>query len=72
MAAFINIFIEKKNGRVETAMTGGGKGKITQEEVVQLMGLAEVIREALAASGGELWARFDVEKAMKDAGVKTH
>lgn len=72
MAAIINIVIESKNGRIETAMTGGGKGKVTQGEINQLMGLAEVIREALAASGGELWVRFDVEKAMKDAGVKTH
>lgn len=72
MATVINIVIEDKNGRIETLMTGGGKGKVTQGEVNQLMGLAELIREALAASGGELWARFDVEKAVKATGAKTH
>ncbi|HAF6280397.1 TPA: hypothetical protein G9F26_004636 [Salmonella enterica] len=72
MATVINIVIESKNGRIETAMTGGGKGKVTQGEINQLMGLSEVIREALAASGGELWVRFDVEKAVKAAGAKTH
>ncbi|ELK2377693.1 hypothetical protein RU030_002456 [Salmonella enterica] len=72
MVAFINIVIEKKNGRVETAMTGSVDGEVIQEEVVQLVGLAEVIREALVASGGELQPRFDVEKAMKAASAKTH
>lgn len=72
MATVINIVIEDKNGRIETAMTGGGKGKVTPGEVNQVMGLAVVIRDALAASGGELWARFDVEKAVKAAGAKTH
>lgn len=72
MAAVLNIVIESKNGRIETVMTGGGKGKVTPGEVSQVMGLAEVIRDALAASGGELWANFDVKKAMKDAGVETH
>lgn len=72
MAAVINIVIEDKNGRVETLMTGGGEGKVTPGEVNQAMGLAIVIKEALEASGGELWANFDVKKAMKDAGAKTH
>ncbi|EIS3891260.1 hypothetical protein LZQ58_003347 [Salmonella enterica] len=72
MAAVINIVIEDKDGRIETLMTGGGKGKVTQGEVNQAMGLAIVIKEALEASGGELWSRFDVEKAMKAAGAKTH
>ncbi len=72
MATVLNIVIESKNGRIETVMSGGGKGDVTQEEVIQLMGLAEVIREALAASGGELWASFDVKKATKAAGVETH
>ncbi|HGA5556025.1 TPA: hypothetical protein ACISZV_003223 [Salmonella enterica subsp. enterica serovar Birkenhead] len=72
MATVLNIVIESKNGRIETVMSGGGKGDVTQGEVIQLMGLAEVIREALAASGGELWASFDVKKATKAAGIKTH
>ncbi|EEP9437645.1 hypothetical protein HCO87_002459 [Salmonella enterica subsp. enterica serovar Reading] len=72
MAAVINIVIEDKNGHVETLMTGGGKGKVTPGEVNQAMGLAIVIKEALEVSGGELWAKFDVKKAMKDAGAKTH
>ncbi|EGB0327232.1 hypothetical protein H6W05_003561 [Salmonella enterica] len=72
MAAVLNIVIEEKHGRIETLMTGGGKGQVTQGEVSQVMGLSEVIREALAASGGELYARFDVKKATKAAGIKTH
>lgn len=53
-------------------MAGGGKGKATKAEVEQVMALALVIKEALAASGGKLHARFDVDKAMKSAGAKTH
>ncbi|EGN3249329.1 hypothetical protein IH097_004159 [Salmonella enterica] len=53
-------------------MRGGGKGEVTKAEVEQVMALALVIKEALAASGGELHARFDVDKAMKSAGAKTH
>ncbi|EKO4097086.1 hypothetical protein P0G01_003851 [Salmonella enterica] len=51
-------------------MKGGGKGEVTKAEVEQVMALALVIKEALAASGGELhvW----VDKTMKSAGAKTH
>ncbi|HGG6752508.1 TPA: hypothetical protein ACJG9G_000464 [Salmonella enterica subsp. enterica serovar Java] len=73
MATVLNIVIESKNGRIETVMSGGGKGDVTQGEVIQLMGLTEVIREALAASGGEIACfKADVAKAMKDAGIETH
>ncbi|EHA0405764.1 hypothetical protein LNS10_001874 [Salmonella enterica] len=72
MATVIQIVIEEKNGRIQTAMAGGGKGKATKAEVEQVMALALVIKEALAASGGKLHARFDVDKAMKSAGAKTH
>ncbi|EDC5358762.1 hypothetical protein GAR73_07355 [Salmonella enterica] len=72
MATVIQIVIEEKNGRLETVMRGGGKGEVTKAEVEQVMALALVIKEALAASGGELHARFDVDKAMKSAGAKTH
>ncbi|EDZ9435508.1 hypothetical protein GJW67_05890 [Salmonella enterica] len=72
MATVIQIVIEEKNGRIQTVMAGGGKGKVTKAEVEQVMALALVIKEALAASGGKLHARFDVDEAMKSAGAKTH
>ncbi|EGN5153587.1 hypothetical protein IHY38_000590 [Salmonella enterica] len=70
MATGLQIVIEEKNGRLETVMKGGGKGEVTKAEVEQVMALALVIKEALAASGGELhvW----VDKTMKSAGAKTH
>ncbi|HFJ2098241.1 TPA: hypothetical protein ACGTPR_000837 [Salmonella enterica] len=30
MATVLNIVIESKNGRIETVMSGGGKGDVTQ------------------------------------------
>lgn len=72
MATVIQIVIEEKNGRIEIVMAGGGKGNATKAEVEQVMALALVIKEALAASGGKLHARFDVDEAMKSAGAKTH
>ncbi|HBZ9863942.1 TPA: hypothetical protein MND73_000637 [Salmonella enterica subsp. houtenae] len=73
MAAVLNIVIEDKNGRVETVMSGGGKGQVTQAEVERVMAIAELIKTVLAASGGEIaYFRADVAKAMKAAGAKTH
>ncbi|EBW6359736.1 hypothetical protein DPU24_02565 [Salmonella enterica subsp. enterica serovar Oranienburg] len=73
MAAVLNIVIESKNGRIETLMSGGGKGKVTQGEVERVMAIAELIKNALAASGGKIaYFKADVAKAMKAAGVETH
>ncbi|EGG3068932.1 hypothetical protein MOR33_003148 [Salmonella enterica] len=73
MATVLNIVIEDKNGRIETLMTGGGKGKVTQGEVEHVMAIAELIKNVLAASGGEIaYFKADVVKAMKAAGVETH
>ncbi|EEG6606658.1 hypothetical protein G3K90_003876 [Salmonella enterica] len=73
MATVLNIVIEEKNGRIETVMTGGGKGKVTQGEVERVMAIAELIKNILAASGGEIaYFKADVAKAMKAAGVETH
>ncbi|ECW2671831.1 hypothetical protein F3X92_16060 [Salmonella enterica] len=72
MATGLQIVIEEKNGRLETVMKGGGKGKVTRAEVEQVIALAEGVREILAASGGELRVWSGVDKAMKSAGAKTH
>ncbi|EHE8376084.1 hypothetical protein JMJ21_003569 [Salmonella enterica] len=73
MATVLNIIIEEKNGRIETVISGGGKGKVTQGEVERVMAIAELMKNILAASGGEIaYFKADVAKAMKAAGVETH
>ncbi|EBP4585884.1 hypothetical protein VH79_22280 [Salmonella enterica] len=73
MATVLNIVIEEKNNLIETVMTGGGKGQVTQAEVERVMAIAGLIKNILAASGGEVaYFKADVAKAMKAAGVETH
>ncbi|HAG0016554.1 TPA: hypothetical protein G8O67_003885 [Salmonella enterica] len=54
MGVILNIVIESKNGRIETAIVSGEKGKVTPEEACRVMKLVESIRGVLAASGDKV------------------
>ncbi|EFS4423038.1 hypothetical protein HXR37_001396 [Salmonella enterica] len=51
MATVLNIVIEEKNGRIETVISGGGKGKVTQGEVGRVMAIAELIKKCAGRIG---------------------
>ncbi|EBH1518537.1 hypothetical protein CBX60_22480 [Salmonella enterica subsp. enterica serovar Pensacola] len=69
MATALQIVIEEKNGRLETVMKGGMLGKVTQGEIDRALSIATIVKDALAASGGQI-AQFDVnmDAALKRAG----
>ncbi|EJF3713243.1 hypothetical protein M1O70_004612 [Salmonella enterica] len=69
MATTLQIVIEEKNGRLETVMKGGLLDNVTQGEIDQALSIATIVKDALAASGGQI-AQFDVNvgAAMKRAG----
>ncbi|EAO0949754.1 hypothetical protein EXE89_15910 [Salmonella enterica] len=69
MATVIQIVFKEKNGRIETVMKGGLLDNVTQGEIDRALSIATIVKDALAASGGQI-AQFDVNvgAAMKRAG----
>ncbi|EBK1959180.1 hypothetical protein FQB19_00210 [Salmonella enterica] len=69
MATGLQIVIEEKNGRLETVMKGRMSGEVTQGEIDRALSIATIVKDALAASGGQI-TQFDVnmDAALKRAG----
>ncbi|EHQ3725783.1 hypothetical protein KUQ36_000445 [Salmonella enterica] len=69
MATALQIVIEEKNGRLETVMKGGMSGKVTQGEIDRALSIAMIVKDALAASGGQISLfNVDIDAALKRAG----
>ncbi|EAZ6483273.1 hypothetical protein CEH87_05700 [Salmonella enterica] len=69
MATVIQIVFKEKNGRLETVMKGGLLDKVTQAEIDRALTIGTVVKDTLAASGGQI-TQFDVnmDAALKRAG----
>ncbi|EAQ6363589.1 hypothetical protein DOH76_08015 [Salmonella enterica subsp. enterica serovar Oranienburg] len=69
MATVLQIVMEEKNGRIETVMKGGLLDKVTQGEIDRALYIGTAVKDALAATGGQI-SQFDVNMAaaMKRAG----
>ncbi|EDR6292838.1 hypothetical protein ILX21_002955 [Salmonella enterica] len=69
MATGLQIVIEEKNGRLETVMKGGMSGEVTQGEIDRALSIAMIVKDALAASGGQISLfNVDIDAALKRAG----
>ncbi|EFU3350634.1 hypothetical protein HUH01_003974 [Salmonella enterica] len=69
MATVIQIVIEEKNGRIETVMKGGLLDKVTQAEIDRALTIGTAVKDALAASGGQISLfNVDIDAALKRAG----
>ncbi|EGQ2008860.1 hypothetical protein I2514_001668 [Salmonella enterica subsp. enterica serovar Infantis] len=69
MATVIQIVFKEKNGRIETVMKGGLLDKVTQAEIDRALSIATIIKDALAASGGQISLfNVDIDAALKRAG----
>lgn len=69
MATALQIVIEEKNGRLETVMKGGMSGEVTQGEIDRALSIATIVKDALAASGGQISLfNVDIDAALKRAG----
>ncbi|ENQ5775093.1 hypothetical protein ACFVQK_001291 [Salmonella enterica] len=69
MAAVIQIVFKEKNGRIETVMKGGLLDKVTQAEIDRVLTIGTVVKDALAASGGQISLfNVDIDAALKRAG----
>ncbi|EJS5187459.1 hypothetical protein NWX35_003952 [Salmonella enterica] len=69
MATVIQIIFKEKNGRIETVMKGGLLDKVTQAEIDRALTIGMVVKDALAASGGQISLfNVDIDAALKRAG----
>ncbi|EDK0981776.1 hypothetical protein GFZ13_21390 [Salmonella enterica] len=69
MATGLQIVIEEKNGRLETVMKGRMSGEVTQGEIDRALSIAMIVKDALAASGGQISLfNVDIDAALKRAG----
>ncbi|EAY4716876.1 hypothetical protein S814_01180 [Salmonella enterica] len=69
MATVIQIVFKEKNGRIETVMKGGLLDKVTQAEIDRVLTIGTVVKDALAASGGQISLfNVDIDAALKRAG----
>ncbi|EOW8318524.1 hypothetical protein ACO026_003426 [Salmonella enterica subsp. enterica serovar Enteritidis] len=69
MATGLQIVIEEKNGRLETVMKGRMSGEVTQGEIDRALSIATIVKDALAASGGQISLfNVDIDAALKRAG----
>ncbi|ECC3214084.1 hypothetical protein S460_23515 [Salmonella enterica subsp. diarizonae] len=68
MATVLQIVIEEKNGSIETVMKGGLVGQVTRDEIDRALSIATVVKDVLAADGGQV-VQFDVnmDAAMRRA-----
>ncbi|EDG3239296.1 hypothetical protein B6O78_09195 [Salmonella enterica subsp. enterica serovar Muenchen] len=69
MATILLVVFEEKNGRIETVMKGGLLDKVTQAEIDRALTIGTVVKDALAASGGQISLfNVDIDAALKRAG----
>ncbi|EJY7623738.1 hypothetical protein OHF61_000732 [Salmonella enterica] len=69
MATVIQIVFKEKNGRIETVMKGGLLDKVTQAEIDRALTIGTVVKDTLAASGGQISLfNVDIDAALKRAG----
>ncbi|ENB7110939.1 hypothetical protein ABIG58_003582 [Salmonella enterica] len=69
MATVLQIVMEEKNGRIETVMKGGLLDKVTQGEIDRALYIGTAVKDALAATGGQISLfNVDIDAALKRAG----